>query len=968
LPSVPGWDRIAADFRESRRVAVLKKILVLSLLAAGLVSPLRPQVLAPEGDQHPAATVWKVITTPHFRIIVPAEIALRGQVVADLLERAQTPLSKTLEIAPRPISLVLTSQGIVSNGYVRLAPRMSEWFMTPPQSGFGGAADWPTLLTVHEGRHVVQFEKLDQGPTRFASYLFGDLGRAALTLLSTPMWFLEGDAVATETALSGAGRGRQPEFDMAIRALLLSSRVYPFDKAYLGSYKDWYPDYYHLGYLLTAHLRSRLGAEIWSRVLDRTARNSLRSFPFEWALTKETQRTEAVLYEEAMAELSTRWKRQLDGLRLSRPQTLNPRRSGLWTNYILPQSQPDGSVICQKYGLDESPALVRIGPDGREELLRRFSPLELSATRASARAGKIAWCEVEPDPRWGKREFGVIVLHDLRTGRSLRLTRGTRYLNAVLSPDGKRLAAVEFTEDGRSRVVILETGTGRRLKILANPDNACLMTPAWSEDGRRIALVRQGARGRGIVVLDPETGSAETALADGPEALTDPALSGRYLYYHSPYSGIDNIYALEMETGRRWQVTSVRFGAFHPEISAGGDRLYFSDYTADGFDLAILPLDPADWTRIEDVKARNVGFAERLAAEEQGDNILRLEPAQAVEYPLADYSPSAHLFNIHSWGLIPTLTEAGLLFLSNDILNKAEFQGGLTWNYDEHTFGAGFSASCRAFFPVFEFDAGYGGRRTTLEDEQGRTFSHFWREASIRTGIRFPLNLSRSVWATYLEFGMDVSLKRTRGSASEGELFQSEGTIFPLSYNFDFSRTHQASSRDLRPPYGQFLTLTYRHTPFQSGAYGGELLSVSTGAYLPGAARHHSLRLAVAYEEQDPAPYRFKSEFRFPRGYDPVFHRNLAKMSVDYALPLAYPDLALGRSLYLKRLSLNLFFDYGLSSDPGRRVFYRSAGFDVLADVNLFRLPVTINLGLRLAYRFTDRGLRIEPLVLGIAL
>ena len=948
--------------------SLLKKLAVLVCAAVSLPISARPQLLASDGDQHPPAVVWKEISTPHFRIIVPKEILSQGQAVADLLERICAPLSKTLAVAPRPISLVLTNQGIVSNGYVRLAPRMAEWFMTPPQSGFGGPADWLALLASHEGRHIVQFDKLNQGPARIASYLFGDLGRAALTLLSTPLWFMEGDAVATETALTGAGRGRLPAFDMAIRALMLSDRVYPFDKAYLGSFQDWYPDYYHLGYLLTAHLRSRMGAEAWSRVLDWSARHSLHLFPFDRALKKETGRTEAGLYQEAIADLVRRWKKQLEGLALSPHQTLSSRINARWTNFILPQSQPDGSVICQKFGLDDSPVLVRIRRDGHEDLVRRFSPLELAATRASARAGLAAWCEAEPDPRWAKRVFGVVVVLDLKTGKARRLTRESRYLNAVLSPDGRRLAAVEFTEDGRCRVVLLDVRTGKRLKIIPNPDNAYLMMPAWSEDGRRIALVRQSGQGRGLVVIDSETGAAVTGLADTPEAVGDPALFGRYLLFRSPYSGIDNIHAVDLETGRRWQVTSARFGAFHPEISANGDRLYFSDYTADGFDLAVMPFDPAAWQKLEDVEIRRVGFSERLAAEEQGENALTLEPGAGRNFPVSDYSPSAHLFNVHSWGLIPSLTEAGLMVMSNDILNKAALSGGLSWNYEEDTLGLGFSASYRAYFPVIELEADYGGRRTTLEDQAGQTYSHSWREASVRAGLILPLDLSRGIWNSSLTLAADVSMTRAWDSDDEKYPAGWSGTLFPLSYRLNFIRTHQASPRDLRPPFGHSLTLAYHHAPLQIGEYGGALFAVSAGVYFPGAVRHHSLRLSAAYEEQDPSPYRFESEFRFPRGYDFVFHRKLAKVSVDYALPLAYPDAALGRLAYLKRLSLNVFFDYGRGVDPGRQQDYRSAGMDLLADVNLFRLPVTINLGLRLVYRFTDRGLRFEPLVLGLGL
>lgn len=925
------------------------------------------QILPVDTDQHPPSTQWMIIDSPHFEVIVPANIIREGQRAAHLLERAYAPLAKTLNVLPKRIALILTNQGVISNGLVQLAPRFSEWFMTPPQSGFGGAIDWLPLLAAHEGRHIVQLDKLDQGFTRAMSLLFGDLGRAAFTLMSAPIWYLEGDAVGTETALTGAGRGRQPEFEMMIRTLLLSGRTYSYDKAFLRSFKDYYPDYYHLGYLLTTYLRRALGSDSWSEILDGAARGSYWVFAFDRALKEESGRSASELYDEAMRAFGDIWRRELEGLELTPARSLNARPSSHWTNYIRPEPQPDGSVICQKFGLDDSPTLVRLGADGHESTIRRFAPLELYATQATAQGGRIAWCELEPDARWGKKSYGVIVDYDLRTGRSRRLTRSSRFLNASLSPDGKRLAAVEFGEDGRCRIYILDAETGRPIGAIPNPDNAYLMTPSWDEDCRRIVFARQSAQGRGIAEAELETGSTKEVLPDGPEAVSDPVFFDRYVLYHSPRSGIDNIYALDVESRRQWRVTSARFGAFYPRVTRDRKKLVFSSYSVDGLDAVEAPLDPSAWTEVSASAPRSLALYQPLVDQEQGKNILAPGEVPATEFPVSDYSPSAHMFNVHSWGLVPTTTEASLLFLSNDILNKASLIGGPNWNYNEKTLGFSLSGSYRAWFPIIEVSADYGGRSSTFEDASGNEHRYGWKESRLAAGLSLPLNLSRGIYASSLTLGAGISFRKAwdRNVVGEGDL--GNGTLVPLSYSAAFSRVMQAAPLDLRPPWGQRLSLVFRHTPWRAGDYEGRLFSISGDAYFPGLARHHSLIVGAAYEEQDPADYRFESEIIFPRGYDYAFHRKLGRISVDYALPLAYPDLALGSLVFLKRISVNLFYDHGRAWDGGLRTEYDSAGLDLLFDACFMRIPITINFGLRTSYRFTDRTVRFQPLILGFA-
>ena len=89
--------------------------------------------------------------------------------------------------------------------------------------------------------------------------------------------------------------------------------------------------------------------------------------------------------------------------------------------------------------------------------------------------------------------------------------------------------------------------------------------------------------------------------------------------------------------------------------------------------------------------------------------------------------------------------------------------------------------------------------------------------------------------------------------------------------------------------------------------------------------------------------------------------------SIDYSLPLAYPDFSLGPIVYVKRIKANLFYDHGVGRDGGRNTLYDSVGAAVSADLNLFTLPFPFDLGVRYTYRLKDDGYEIAPLFLGVS-
>jgi hypothetical protein len=408
---------------------------------------------------------------------------------------------------------------------------------------------------------------------------------------------------------------------------------------------------------------------------------------------------------------------------------------------------------------------------------------------------------------------------------------------------------------------------------------------------------------------------------------------GEYVLYKSSYDGTVNIYAVKTGTGQRFRVTEAKFGANFPAISPDGTKLLYSDFSSRGYNLAELPLDPTKWVPLDSLA--NVGLAYHGPFKDWSAGI----PSTA--YPVQTYHPSAHLFNIHSWGFAGEPPNFGFGFYSNDKMGLMSFHSSVLYNTNEGKpgFATGFSYS--RFFPVLDVGFSEVGRRLRFV-----TGTQDFTERTATAGFHVPLNLSRGQYFTGLSVG-----------AYAQSIDVSGGSLVPLTYYAGFSHIRQSSARDLAPPWAQAFHFTYRQTPWPNSLT-GNFLSGGGRMVVPGLARHHSLRFEGGYERNS-GNYFFSSQLLFPRGYTYVTGREFTKMSSSYALPLLYPDWAMGHLLYVKRMSANAFYDYGKVDD--RR--YRSTGLELLFDLNVLHFPEALRAGVRYAYRLDAHDARVRPFV-----
>jgi hypothetical protein len=978
----------------------MKRLLLLfSMVAHGLFAQTTLET-------NPTGLKWRQVNTPNFRVVFPKGFDFQAQRVASTLERIRSAESKTMGREPRKISIILQNQSSVSNGFVSMFPRRSEFYTMPSQNyNFTGSNDWLNLLASHEYRHVVQYQHATRGFNKMLSYLFGSPVFAAMAHAAAPDWFWEGDAVATETAFTPSGRGRMPNFDLVFRTNIVEGRTFNYHKQYLRSYKHNIPNHYVLGFHMVSYLRRRTNdPDIWEKITQRSWNVPFIPFAFSNAIRNKTGMSVTKLYREMASDLQKEWSDEIARLTLTKFETVSRRKTSAYTDYMYPQPQEDGSVVAMKQGIGDIETFVRI-KDGEEEKI--FIPGFLNdAGMLTTASDLIVWNEYGYDPRWQVRNYSLIKAYDWKRNVKVVVSdKESRYSSAAISPDAKRIATVRTDKNYNHRLMILNFPSGRIEKEFDNPENYFYAMPRWSDDGNRIVVIRLTRDGKTFSIIDLKTGTAEDVFPLSHENMGHPVLTKDHLFFSSPASGIDNIYVLDLKTRERYQVTSTRYGAYNPVVSPDGKYIYYNEQTRDGMDVVRIPFDPSTWKKKAD-EPPVTNLFDHLIEQEGGANLFGDIPQG--DYPVTKFSKGAHMLNPYSWGFLVQndLAHIDVGITSQDILSTTSITAGYTYDLNEQTGSWRAGISYQGLYPIIDLNFTQGDRSvdedfetlvitdgdSTLVDD---TYKVQWSEKNLSAGLRLPLNLTQSKYSSAVEFGYRVGVTQVTefnngvnssryfpavirdGVIEQGYLLSEYVTNGTFVYNqgslFAY-RLLKQSRRDINSRWGQLINIQYYGTPFGSELHGG-LASATGYLYFPGLMKHHSLYGYAAFqhtkvdEEIDGDDYLFRNTVPLPRGiYDYVArHRYFTSASANYAFPLWYPDIALGPVLNIQRIRVNLFADYALGISSISRDEdndYLSVGGELTFDINVMRFLPQIDLGVRYSYGIDPAVTKFE-LVIG---
>lgn len=931
-------------------------------------------------------TKWQQIITENFQLIFPQGTDSVANVFANQLEYVYEYVAKSLGHKPAKISVLLHNQSTISNGFVTWAPKRMEIFDVPAQDQI--AENWFEMLAIHEFRHVVQTDMMNRGVTQLLYFLLGQQAMGAVLGLYVPLWYLEGDAVGIETALSNSGRGRQATFSMGLRSQLIQDVRYSYDKSYFGSYKDYVPNYYEMGYFFVSGVRSTYSQDVWKKTLQRVADKPLSFTPFNKALKLETGYSKVKLFKKTFDYQQNLWKLAYSREGHTPFDTLTPI-SKKYTQYMFAQRVSDSVIIAQKSGFRDIATFVKITPNGKETKLGNVGTKPLNEP-FSATPRFLVWAEEKPHVRWELANTSVIYVHSFSSNKTEKITTNMRVFAPALSPDETTIVAVHVDEQSTYTLVFFNRETKQYISSISIPHNEFPQTPQWNENGTSVVFTTTSSKGKRILVYTIESQSFHEILSYTFDDIANPVFWNDYVLFSSSYSGVDNIYALHTTNKNIYRITSSSFGSKYPSVFR--NQLLFSDYSIQGFIIGETDLFIPAWYALESIKKEQYDLARTLQIQENGP--INFDKMELQLYESKKYRKLPRLLNIHSW--MPfylaynsgDISDQGLGFqiLSQNILSTMQLSAGY-----RHTKGNAeqvyfVNATYTGFFPVLstEFSHGY---QTIYDEPIGVTNFDYTKTPAADylinhsvSSVNIPLNFSSRAYSRYLNIGTNFQFysynKVQERPDTVTSRFPLSGQNNVISYSIQFTNQRHSVARDLGPRWAQVFTIGYTHGLFDSKHayyYNSVILrdivnhSVFGTAkfYFPGILYHHSLRLFANYKWNNDITNHIVSYDvnTKPRGYTgPSFNYTQSySIQTTYAFPLLYPDISIGPLCYIKRFRIYLFADFAANLDSQNFMFFThndfnssinglyTYGFEFISDMHILRTLPEFSLGFRYA-------------------
>lgn len=755
------------------------------VLACVLACCLVPRTSAAAFDPN---VEWRQIETEHFRITYHTGIEATAQHVASVAESIYGHMTVAMGYAPSKdkteIQLVDTSES--ANGSASALPYNAvRLLVTAPEdmSPLGDVDDWGIELVTHEFTHVLHTDHIRGIPALINAVI----GKTIAPNQIQPRWILEGFGVFEESARTSAGRVRNTMWNMFMRADVLEDHIAGLDQ--MSSIVRRWPQ---------GNLFYLYGSYFVDWIAKTYGEDALRKVSYDyggqlipWGIQRSIRRATGKTYDELfplwIAAMKKEYGAQADAARKSgiragtqithhgqivRYPKFIPKNA--WAEHAggIAYYRDDQHTRTGIYALDlvrDAAGNVIGSKEKDEELIARGNGTEQYSSFDPNGAFVISnneyiqsyysYNELQYLAPGKKSAFGAA-----DGGRKSMTARLDRATDPDVSPDGRRI--VFCTNHGGTRSIHigdLDLG-GAEGKMVTNVRSLVpnapfeqAFTPRWSPDGKHVvySVWRTGGY-RDIRWVDVATGTYRDLTSD--RAVDGaPAFSpdGRYVFFHSDRTGIANVYAYELASGRLKQVTNVINGAYSPDISADGKTMVYVGYTTLGFDLFALALDENAWTE----------------APEYVDNHPATPHVTEKKWPTKKYSPW-HTLAPRRYGVSLTQGAFGRVLIVDatatdisgmhtisasltDEFEQPELQGSIGYTYSQLPVDLSVSGF-RNIAPRGGYGFGASYRPTVIQENTGiastvsyslpRSYeSHNFAltQAVSRVGIDFPTPISK---------------------------------------------------------------------------------------------------------------------------------------------------------------------------------------------------------------------------------
>ena len=915
---------------------------------------------------HDPALRWKSLYSAHFVVHYhDGEEALARTAIA-VAEQTHARLGPVFKWTPAGrTEIILTDRFDGPNGYATPVPtnRMGIYVNAPDEiDGLEDHGGWLETVITHEYAHILHLDKASGGP-RFLRSVFG---RAPIPLgvLVTfpnayqPTWLIEGLAAYLESdPARGIGRGQSAYFNMLMR-MEVAQGVKPLRQVN-QPISSWPAG--ATPYLYGVEFNNFVAAQKDPKKIMQLVENySDDILPFF------INRNSKKVFRQ---NLSGMWDEFAQYLK----QKHEPVLAAVDARGVRAGARitDDGYIGGPARALADG-TLIYIRNDGRSE------PRLMIQRPGKPRAKRLAYVHygarfdvhpsagvlvAQPERYRNTNVYYDLYRVDLKSGSTRRLTRAGRYRFATWNPDGSRIAAA-FSENGRQALHLLDA-RGRKPEVIAEMGADEIISGLdWSPDGKSIAAAIWRPRdGWNIESLDVTTRQWQALTRDGAlEGQPQFSADGASILFTSDQGGIYNLRRLDVASRAVTTLTDVKGGAFYP--TANADAVYYTGYTAQGFDIYRLAQTDVQAQATPPVAA---GASATIAAAPPLPPDLR----ESKYRPWNSVAPRwwfPHLV------VDEDRSEVGVITAGNDTLNRHLYAVDVAYDFSQKNFIGTFDYIYDRWYPVFKLHA---DRESDFRRDNEGNVQRVRREDTFQAEVALPFLFHRR------DFSMHLSALEERASDADvapGVIAQPKTTdkIAGAALAYDSTRRYPLS---ISPSHGRQLALVAEDSDaFARSDYTGEVYTFDWREFVPLFGENvFAWRFVEGWGTQAPRPFELggvhtanetsaiaavvstqtnemlfnQREYAvrgYPRGLPQLTDRRMMLGSAEWRFPIRRIERGFMVPFPggLDQLHGAVFVDSGAvwhdGSSPDK--FYTGAGTEVSADLVLFyQIPLQLRAG-----------------------
>ncbi|MFR9651785.1 MAG: hypothetical protein SNG35_07170 [Rikenellaceae bacterium] len=934
---------------------------------------------------------WSKIKQDSVSVVYPTSIDPLARRILHYINAVHGDIYTGYDYPPLNLPFVLHPQNFSSNALVMWMPKRIDFLTTPATENFSML--WTKQLVAHEYRHAVQYNTLSKGIIKPFRFLLGQQG-AMIGFLYLPLFAIEGDAVWMETQMSSFGRGVQPSMTMHYRAVGREAfEREKLDRWMCGSYREYIPDHYSLGYQVVSYSYTRYDEHVWSRVANYGVRTLIDPWCTSHALERSYGVNKVGLIRDAFDNLYTHFEslpaRENSMEIVSTIDTTN------YTTYAYPQIVEGGDVIALKSDYNRTRRIVKFDTETNEE--QRLSYVGNLSTPLNYQDGRVWWSEYRYSKLFDQRVGSKICYLDIDDGRPKSI-KGID--NALYpTPMGDRVSYVEYDYRGFYSIVLCEVNERelKELNRLKLPSPTEVHGLAWDSSTNGLYFIATDDSGMWIGEADLDRGEYRQ-LRDGAYITISNLRAGNgSLYFSSIESGYDEIHRIDLATGNEYRISESEFGSFSPS-AAQDSTLYATTYDRYGYHLSRLK--EQDLERVEPANLpKNIVNPETTKWDVVNLDTVSFTPADSMESQRVNrkrkYNKGLKLIDIHSWypfsfspynfnyEKVLEITW-GTTLLTQNLLSNTD--GYFTYGYSasegstvEGTLNSNILGLDLAISGIYGGDQlNYlNGSAFILDGTSG----YLYRDEpfdkkyySVGSSLSLPLlfdggyHLRRvTPWVSWsYNNGMVTDFERITIDPNSGEkaVAVKEG-VHAMTFGASYSGWVRSAQRDYLAPFSYSLLAAYTLSP--NDRYFKDLISlygsITTRTFIP----QSYITLAANYQNsvggeriEGMEGSLFQSVRLLPTGFSSSEIINNKYLAGSFTLytPIWSPEGGIDGFIYLKRIRIDASYSAARFNDfYNNSYFIDSYGGGITLDMNLFRMPDACTVGVRFGlYKPSGRG------------